>query len=196
MELDELPAMAVVPSEGRGSLPFALVHGESLLVAASWAVGAAGLQLLDASVPWEQVREDGRDLVVHDPLCPLTPPAFLEQALAESRRSGAVVVGVRPVTDTVKQVAGVVDDALLVGKTLDRETLRCPASPVVLPGAVLQQLEEPPVGQLATLVAELSRRFPVRHLLAPSLGRRVGSQADVAVLAALSEVLRTAASDR
>lgn len=196
MELDELPALAVVPTEGRGSLPFALVHGESLLVAASWAVGAAGLQLVDLSVPWDRVREDGRDLVVHDPLCPLTPPAFLVEALEEARRTGAVVVGVRPVTDTVKQVRGEAADGVVVlGPTLDRDSVVCPTSPVVLPAAVVEQLERAPVGEVAALVAGLSRRFPVRHLRAPSLGRRVGGLADVAVLAALSEVLRDGLKD-
>ena len=42
-------------------------------------------------------------LVIHDPLCPLTPVAFIEQAIEESVQTGAVVVGVRPVTDTVKE---------------------------------------------------------------------------------------------
>ena len=45
-----------MPVEGRGSLPFALVHGESLVAAASWALGEAGVELFDASVTFDQVR--------------------------------------------------------------------------------------------------------------------------------------------
>jgi hypothetical protein len=41
----DVAALGWVPLEGRGSLPFALVHGESLVAAASWAVGDAGIQL-------------------------------------------------------------------------------------------------------------------------------------------------------
>ena len=41
------PAVGVVPVEGRGSMPFALLHGESLVAVASWALGEAGVELLD-----------------------------------------------------------------------------------------------------------------------------------------------------
>ena len=78
---DEAP-LGWVPIGGRGSLPFALVHGESLVAAASWAVGEAGVQLFDATVSFEQVRAAGRDLLLHDPLCPLTPADFLAEAAA------------------------------------------------------------------------------------------------------------------
>ena len=67
--------LGVVPTEGRGSLPFALVHGESLVAAASWALTTAGVELFDYSVSFEAVQDAGQALVVHDPLCPLTPRA-------------------------------------------------------------------------------------------------------------------------
>lgn len=188
LEEDREPALGIVPLEGRGSLPFALVHGESLVAAASWALTSAGAELFDYNVPLAVLRESGRPLVVHDPLCPMTPVEFLEQAIEESERTGAVVVGVRPVTDTVKQYAAPVDGVDLgrLGATVDRETLMCVASPVVLPAAVLASLETLPVEDLAELVAELVRRFPVRHLPAPALARRITDTDDLAVLAALS----------
>src|SRR3954462_7036822 len=88
--------LGIVPTDGRGSLPYALVHGESLVAAASWAVTTAGVELFDYSVPFEAVQDAGAALVIHDPLCPLTPAGFIEQAVAECEETGAVVVGVRP----------------------------------------------------------------------------------------------------
>lgn len=185
-EDETAPPLGLVPVEGRGSLPFALVHGESLLAAASWALGAAGVTLYDLAVPFEVVREQGLDLVVHDPLCPLTPVDFLVEAVELSRSTGAVVVGVRPVTDTVKEYDAPLGGPLRLGATVDREGLVALASPVVLPAAVLAALDGLDTDDLARLVAELSRRFPVRHLEAPALARRVADVADLEVLAALS----------
>ena len=129
---DEVQALGWVPLEGRGSLPFSLVHGESLVAAASWAVGEAGVQLFDASVTFDQVRDAGRPLLLHDPLCPLTPADFLAEAVARSLAEDRVVVGFRPVTDTVKR-----RDGELLGETVDRTALRSIASPVVVPSRVL-----------------------------------------------------------
>ena len=177
---DVLP-LGVVPVDGRGSLPFALVHGESLVAAASWALTTAGAELYDYGVPHDVVRRSGRPLVVHDPLCPLTPVEFLVEAIAESERTGAVVVGVRPVTDTVKEY-----DGTRLGRTVDREGLVCVTSPVVLPATVVEATDELVTDDLAELVDALASRFPLRTLDAPPLGRRVGSQDDLDLLAALS----------
>ena len=176
-----------VPVEGRGSLPFALVHGESLVAAASWALGEAGVALFDASVPFDEVRRSGRALVVHDPLCPLTPVGFLTEAVARSEEADAVVVGFRPVTDTVKQTDG---DRL--GATVDRGGLREVTSPVVIPATVLGRLDGPDGtevlhgGDLAVLVAALALLSPPVWLEAPALGRRIRDEADIADLEALS----------
>jgi 2-C-methyl-D-erythritol 4-phosphate cytidylyltransferase len=192
MEHDEPDAaLGVVPVDGRGALPYALVHGESLVAAASWALGAAEVELFDFATSFEAVRASGRPLVVHDPLCPLTPTWFLEQALQECRDSGAVVVGVRPVTDTVKEY-----DGTHLGATQDRSELRCVASPVVLPASVLASLEALDTDDLPALVAELIQRFPVRHLPAPPLARRVTTPEDLDVLAALSRVAGSDQPDR
>ena len=170
-----------VPVEGRGSLPFALVHGESLVAAASWALGEAEIVLFDASVTFDQVRRSGRALVLHDPLCPLTPVDFLRDAVDRSEESGAVVVGCRPVTDTIKQVDG---DRL--GATVDRTQLRAVTSPIVIPAAVLSGLEGLETGDFPALVDQLGTVAELVWLEAPSLGRRVHDEDDLADLEALS----------
>jgi 2-C-methyl-D-erythritol 4-phosphate cytidylyltransferase len=177
---DEDAPLGWVPLEGRGSLPFALVHGESLVAAASWAVGESGARLYDASVPFEEVRRSGHDLLLHDPLCPLTPADFLTEAAELCRRTGQVVVGFREVTDTVKRREG---DRL--GETIDRTTLRSVASPVVIPSAVLAELDvlDP---DLVGLVASLASRFEIAWLPAPALARRIHDLDELAVLEALS----------
>jgi 2-C-methyl-D-erythritol 4-phosphate cytidylyltransferase len=183
--MDEQTALGVVPVEARGSLPFALVHGESLVAAASWALSTAGVQIIDATTSYDAVRESGQALVVHDPLCPLTPVEFVEEAVGVCTRGGAVVVGVRPVTDTVKEQVGE-----HLGRTHPREELMVVASPVVLPPAVVAALEGVETDDLATWVAGLAERFPVRYLEAPPLARRITSVEDLAVLEALSRASR------
>ncbi|MET0998852.1 MAG: 2-C-methyl-D-erythritol 4-phosphate cytidylyltransferase [Marmoricola sp.] len=188
MDYDEIPEpLGVVPIDGRGSLPFALVHGESLVAAASWALTPAGAKLFDYGVSFAGVQDAEQMLVIHDPLCPLTPAAFIEEAIEESRRTGAVVVGVRPVTDTVKEYdAGQDPTPGRLGGTLDRDELMCVTSPVVLPASVVAALDDLVLDDLAELVADLSRRFPVRHLPAPALGRRIVDEDDLDVLSAFS----------
>jgi 2-C-methyl-D-erythritol 4-phosphate cytidylyltransferase len=170
-----------VPVEGRGSLPFALVHGESLVAAASWALGEAGVGLFDATVGFDQVRRSGRSLVLHDPLCPLTPVEFLARAAARSEATGAVVVGFRPVTDTVKVLDG---DRL--GATVDRTSLRRVTSPIVVPAGVLAGLDHLDVTDFPALVAELAQGAEVDWLEAPPLSRRVRDEDDLVHLEALS----------
>jgi 2-C-methyl-D-erythritol 4-phosphate cytidylyltransferase len=179
--MDEDEPLGWVPVEGRGSLPFALVHGESLVAAASWALGEAGIVLFDASVTFDQVRRSGRALVLHEPLCPLTPVSFLEEAVARGEETGAVVVGFRPVTDTVKHAG---DDRL--GETVDRSALRSVASPVVVPAAVLADLDRLDASDFPTLVATLAARAEIVWLEAPPLARRVRDEDDLADLEALS----------
>ena len=166
---------------GRGSLPFALVHGEPLVAAAAWAMGAAGVFIVDLGTGWEAVVDAGTPFVLHDALCPLTPPAFLTECVAHAAESSAVTVGVRPVTDTVKELA---DGS--VGATHDRADLLQVVSPVVLPAAVVAALDGVPTTDFAALVAELATRFPVETLEAPAEARRVADESDLRVLEALT----------
>ncbi|MBA2954472.1 hypothetical protein GON03_09070 [Nocardioides sp. MAH-18] len=182
MDDDEpTPALGTVVDEGRGRLPYALIHGEALVAAAAWALGEAGVTPVDTGTPWRAVAEAGEPFVLHDPLCPMTPPDFIATCVERAVEHACVVVGVRPVTDTVKVVEGGV-----VGETVDREGLVAVASPIVLPPAVLEQLQEPPATDFVELVTELRRRFPVELVEAPPSARRVGSEDDVRLLAELT----------
>jgi 2-C-methyl-D-erythritol 4-phosphate cytidylyltransferase len=165
----------------RGSLPFALVHGEPLVAAAAWAMGEAGVQLIDLGTGWDVLVEARVPFVLHDPLCPLTPPGFLADCVAHARESSAITVGVRPVTDTVKELR----DGVL-GATHDRAELLQVVSPVVLPAGVVAALDGVPTLDLAALVAELATRFPVETLEAPAQARRVADDSDLRVLEALT----------
>jgi 2-C-methyl-D-erythritol 4-phosphate cytidylyltransferase len=173
-------ALGLVLDQDRGSLPFALVHGEPLVACAAWALGEAGVTLVDAGTPWSSLVAAGDPLVLHDPLCPLTPPGFIAECLAAAE-GGAVVVGVRPVTDTVK----VVIDGY-VGATVNRDALVQVASPVVLPAAVVAEFDELPSSDLTALVAAMAPHLAVVTREAPPSARRVGGTDDLRLLEALS----------
>ena len=72
-------ALGRVVDEGRGSLPFALVHGEALVTCATWALAEAGVLPLDARTTMEGVQDAELPLVLHDSLCPMTPPDFIAE---------------------------------------------------------------------------------------------------------------------
>ena len=175
------PALGAVMDDDRGSLPYALIHGESLVAAASWALGEAGVTPVDLGTTWEGLVDSGEPFVLHDPLCPMTPPAFIADCVARAVERGCVVVGVRPVTDTVK----VVDDGV-VGETIDRDALVAVASPVVLPAGVVAVLGALPSTDFVALVDALRRRYPVELVEAPPAARRIGSTEDLRVLEALT----------
>jgi 2-C-methyl-D-erythritol 4-phosphate cytidylyltransferase len=183
---DERPLpVGVVLEDGRGPLPFALLHGEALVACAAWSMGEAGVQLLDLSTPWEDVVDSGAPLVCHDALCPMTPPEFVRACVERASADGAVVVGVLPVTDTVKEI---VDgpEGPVVGRTLDRDDLVTVASPMVIPPGVLAALADWPSTDLATAVAELREVAPVVLVEAPLAARRVTTEDDVRALEALT----------
>ncbi|WP_341924775.1 2-C-methyl-D-erythritol 4-phosphate cytidylyltransferase [Nocardioides psychrotolerans] len=176
------PALGAVIEQERGSLPFALLHGEALVTCASWALGESGVTPVDLGTEWAGLVDAGEPFVLHDSLCPMTPGWFITACLERAAATSAVVVGVRPVTDTVK---GVVDG--VVGETVDRDGLLTICSPVVLPAGVVAALEELPSLDFTVLVAALAARFPVDYVEAPAQARRVGSLDDLAVLAALTQ---------
>lgn len=178
---DRLAALGTVIEQDRGSLPFVLIHGEALVACAGWALAESGVTPVDIGTAWAGLVDAGEPVVLHDALCPLTPPGFIAACLAEAVEHDAVVVGVRPVTDTVKHVEGGV-----VGATVDRDGLLAVASPVVLPAAVVAQLDALPSTDFPALVAALAERFAVRTPEAPPEGRRVASESDVRALEALT----------
>jgi len=183
-------ASGVILDADRGTLPFQLIHGESLVAAAAWAAGEAGVELIDRTVPLEAVVERDEPLVLHDPLCPMTPPEFIAACVERCLETDAVVVGVRPVTDTVKVVAEGV-----LGATVDREGLVAVCSPMVLPAEVLAdfvEADELPTTDLSVLLGLLRERYPVQLLEAPAAARRVGSPADVRLLETLTRPERSA----
>ena len=144
------PALGLVLDEGRGALPYALIHGEALVACAAWALGDAGVTPVDVGVPWSSLQTVDEAVVLHDALCPMTPAAFIADCVEQALAHDAVVVAVRPVTDTVKRVEGG-----LVGETVDREGLLAPSSPVVLPPSVVRALDDFPGHDLAAIVARL-----------------------------------------
>ena len=176
-----MDSLGTVVEQDRGHLPFALIHGEALVACAAWALGEAGVLPIDDGTPWEAVVSAGEPFVVHDPLCPMTPPEFIAHCVARALDRSCVVVGVRPVTDTVKVVADGV-----VGETVDREGLVAVAAPVVLPPSVVAELDDLPTHDLVELVATLRSRYPVELVEAPPAARRVGSEDDVWDLEALT----------
>ena len=115
----------------------------------------------------------------------MTPPEFLAACVRAATARDEVVVGVRPVTDTVKNLA-VEDGVPVLGATVDRSTLVSVASPIVLPPAVVAALDAWPSGDFAEIAGALARRFPVVSVEAPSIGRRVASADDVRLLESLS----------
>ena len=160
---DHHPALGAVVDEGRGSLPYALIHGESLVACASWALGSAGVTLVDYSTTWAGIRAAEEPFVLHDTLCPMTPAAFIATCVARSSAGGVVVVGC--MTSTGERVI---------------------ASPVVLPRLVVAALADVPSYDFDELVAALEARFPVEYAEAPSAGARVSSPADVRLLESLT----------
>lgn len=180
---DEEPiTYGTVLTDDRGSLPFLLVHGEALAAAAAWALGEAGVTIVDATVTWEALGEAGEPFVLHDSLCPLTPPDFLAACVARSAETDAVVVATRAITDTVKEVA----DGY-VGATVDRDRLRVVCSPVVLPARVVAALGDLPTSDLTALVVALRASYDVVEVDAPPTAARVSGPEDVRLLEAMGE---------
>lgn len=154
-------ALGAVVEEGRGSLPYALIHGESLVACAAWALGDAGVRAVDLGTAWADVVSAAEPFVLHDPLCPMTPASFIAECVARAVEHGRVVVAVR--TDQPVGQAAVV-------------------SPVVLPAGVVAALEAIPSLDFATMAAALAQRFEVEVVPAPAAARRVGSVDEIRAL--------------
>ena len=157
------------------------------MACAAWALGESEVDLVDASVPWAGLRRaEETTVVLHDALCPMTPPDFIAcLPRARALRPATASWACRPVTDTVKVVA----DGF-VGETVDREGLLAIASPLVLPAVVVAAVHRAPVTDLAP-----SRRRPWRSRSPRVDGRRAPPEAggcpraeDVALLEALTDL--------
>lgn len=182
---DGSKAVGIVPTVGRGDLPLALLGGVSLVSLATSALARAGVRSLEADVTSAAVRDSGLPVVLHDPLCPLTPASFISDAIARAA-DGAVVVGVRPVTDTIKTVTGSV-----AGETVGRDTLWTVTSPVVLPWVTVSALaDEPDLSDFAALVTKMRETCEVVFVEGPSLGRRIEDGSALLLLEAFAEVQR------
>ena len=81
------PALGLVVDEGRGSLPFALIHGEALVACAAWALGEAGVTPVDLGTAWAGAARAEEPFVLHDALCPMTPAAFIAACVAQRGRA-------------------------------------------------------------------------------------------------------------
>ena len=163
-----------------GRCPTRWSTASPLVAAASWALTTAGAELFDfASVRGGPGGRPGARGA--RPAVPADPVGFLEDAIEECEQTGAVVVGVRPVTDTMKEY-----DGPRLGATVDRDDLVCVTSPVVLPATVLASLEDLDTDDLAGLVAALSAAVPGAVPAGPVVGQEDRGEADLEVLAGLS----------
>jgi hypothetical protein len=156
-EADAPRALGSVVETDRGSLPFALIHGEALVACAAWALGDAGVTAVDLGTSWAAVVDAGEPFVLHDPLCPMTPAAFIAECVERAVERDRVVVGVRHTTV---------------------------ASPVVLPASAVASLDDLPTLDFPELVDFLQERFAVEPVEAPAGADRVASEADVRALEA------------
>jgi 2-C-methyl-D-erythritol 4-phosphate cytidylyltransferase len=206
---------AVVPLDGKGRLVFESLHHRPLYLSAvstlldvvpeavvraapaevdrvrdELAASDVQIRVVDAAAWWEELRGAvARPLLVHDPLCPLTPEDLLTTVLERAGGSKASVAAVRPVTDTVKTAA----EGRITG-TIDRSGLVVVASPVVIAASVMERAAEddaePPVQEMAGLVAWLRARGTVETVHAPSLGSRVDDASSVQLLESMDELSR------
>ena len=174
--------MGFVVDEDRGSLPYRLIHGEALVAAAAWAMGEAGVDLVDITVPWHVIADLGRALVLHDPLCPMTPPAFIAECARTAVARDVVVVGVRPVTDTVKRSR----TGASVGPSTATRWSRCARRSCCRAG-VVAELGGRPAADFVELVAAPAVVVRRRAGGRAAAARRVASDEDIRVLEALTE---------
>lgn len=161
------PALGAVVEQGRGSLPFALIHGESLVACAAWALGDAGVTAVDLGTEWAALVDAEEPFVLHDPLCPMTPAAFIAACVDRAVELDRVVVAVQPAPGE-----GVTTSV---------------ASPIVLPASVVAALDALPEVDFTRLAEALATRFRIERVPAPVQAARVRSPEDVDALEALTK---------
>lgn len=188
-----VPGIAALRLHGRSLVDHALEALVAVPAVDARVVGGSdrGVARLAPGDPWRHPGLDG--LVLHDAGCPLLPSATITQCLrvlAECSPASAVV-GVRPVTDTIKEVV----DGAVVG-TVDRAALAALAAPVVVGPDLLDALSArfPLAGDLADLadvVQVLTRIGTVVPVEVPWSARRVSDESDVELLECLHELRQT-----
>ena len=138
------------------------------------------VEVVDNSGVETHARALDRDavVVVHDPLCPLTPRAWVRDLL-DRAREGAVMVAVLPVVDTLKTTR----EGIVTG-TVDRTGLHVVSSPIVFPARALVDAISA-LGDPAALVDRLRSRHDIELVAAPGLARRVDDQSGIELLAAV-----------
>jgi len=194
----------VVVDTGPGTAARLRLHGRTLVEHARDALmavpgvhvllvgsGVPGGTTLAPDEPW-RARVTGT-LVLHDPGCPLLPASAVRECLDRLTAAGpgSAVIGVRPVTDTIKEVR----DGSVVG-TIDRDSLSALASPVAVGEGLLDPLSQslPLAGDLADLAAvvqTVSALGTVVPVQVPSSARRVGDAGDVELLESLHALRHT-----
>ncbi len=154
-----------------------------MVAAATWGLEAVEVIPIGHGTTTAALRERGECLVLHDPLCPMTPPEFIAECVQEAIADDLIIVAVRPVTDTIKVMEGE-----FVGRTLDRDQLLSLASPIVFGPGRLSELPDLDLDGVlfVDLVATLSE---VNLKPAPALAARVHDDVELQMLEAASLVV-------
>jgi 2-C-methyl-D-erythritol 4-phosphate cytidylyltransferase len=191
----------VVPVARAGSLALAELAGEPLLLRALSAVSAAGLDPVVVTDDLASVRpvlrdaaplvgiadlaasvgQSGTTLLVHDPLCPLTPPSLLV-SMSGRGADGAAAVAVLAMTDTVKTTTGD-----LVTATINRAAVAAVASPFVGPTELVLRAAGT-VLDLPGLVRRLWGLVPIGLVAADALCARVSEASELELLSSVHQV--------
>jgi 2-C-methyl-D-erythritol 4-phosphate cytidylyltransferase len=120
-------------------------------------------------------------VLVHDPLCPCTPPDFLESMAVFGVR-GVTAVAVLPVTDTVKLV-----DGDTVRTTIDRSAVTILASPLAVSARLVVDAIDALL-DLPGLVRRIGLRTRMQLVPAPLTSARVTGPSELDLLAAVYEL--------
>jgi hypothetical protein len=193
----------VVPVARAGSLALAELAGEPLLLRALSAVSAAGLDpvvvtddlasvrpVLGDAAPLLGIADLGASvgqrgtLLVHDPLCPLTPPSMLV-SMSALGADGVAAVAVLAMTDTVKTTAGNV-----VTGTIERAAVAAVASPFVGPTELVLQAGGTLL-DLPGLVRRLRGQVRIELVAAAAQCARVSEPSELELLSSVHQVGRT-----
>lgn len=151
---------------------FRLLRGEPLVRYAAVALDSAGIAPARAG-DILGAEPTGMTVVFLDAACPLLDPDTIELLADRAEATDRIVVGVRPVTDTVKRVG----DGRL-GETVDRDELQELAAPVVVPATCSDLLAglDPRIGSIPALVAALGAApngSPLHREVVPPEARRL-----------------------